>query len=99
VYPREVELVLEQHPSVGRAAVVGVPSRRWGEEVVAFVVPEGGAGLDEEEVRSHVRGVLAPHKRPKAVHEVDALPLNAVGKVLRPELVALARRLREEAGR
>jgi len=99
VYPREVELVLEQHPSVGRAAVVGVPSRRWGEEVVAFVVPEGGAGLDEEEVRSHVRRVLAPHKRPKAVHEVDDLPVNVVGKVLRAELVALAQRLRGEAGR
>jgi len=67
--------------------------------VVAFVVPEGGAGLDEEEVRSHVRRVLAPHKRPKAVHEVDDLPVNVVGKVLRAELVALAQRLRGEAGR
>ena len=41
VSPREVELALEEHPSVSRAAVVGVPSERWGEQVVAFVVPEG----------------------------------------------------------
>ena len=43
VSPREVELALEEHPAVARAAVVGVPSERWGEEVVAFVVPATAA--------------------------------------------------------
>ena len=94
VYPREVEHVLEAHPSVARAAVVGVPSPRWGEEVVAFVVPAGAGGIDEHEIRSHARELLAPYKCPKAVHSTDELPVNAVGKVQRAELVELGRRLR-----
>jgi malonyl-CoA/methylmalonyl-CoA synthetase len=94
VYPREVELVLEGHPAVGRAAVVGVPSQRWGEEVVAFIVPARGEKIDAEEIRSHARRLLAPHKCPKVVHQAEEVPVNALGKVLRPELVALAERLR-----
>ncbi len=91
VYPREVELVLETHPSVGRAAVVGVPSERWGEAVVAFVVPEG-AGVDRDEVGAHAREMLAPYKCPKAVLETDALPFDEFGKLRRTELVETARK-------
>ena len=90
VYPREVELVLEQHPAVERAAVIGVPSERWGEAVVAFVVPREG-GLDEEEIREHARELLAPYKSPKAVLEADALPFDGFGKLRRGELVEMAK--------
>ena len=89
VYPREVELVLEQHPGVGRAAVVGVPSVRWGEAVVAFVVSEG-ASLDAAEVREHARELLAPYKMPKAVIETDTLPIDGFGKLRRGELLRMA---------
>jgi malonyl-CoA/methylmalonyl-CoA synthetase len=92
VYPREVELALEQHPAVERAAVVGIPSDRWGEEVVAFVVGAGGTEVDPDEIRAHARGLLAPYKCPKTVREAEELPVNTLGKVLRPELVAQARR-------
>lgn len=89
VYPREVELVLEQHPKVQRAAVVGIPSKRWGEQVVAFVVPTEGR-VSREEIREHAREMLAPYKAPKAVLQVEALPIDGFGKLRRAELVELA---------
>jgi malonyl-CoA/methylmalonyl-CoA synthetase len=89
VYPKEVELVLEQHPGVERAAVVGVPSERWGEAVVAFVVP-AGADVDGNELREHARELLAPYKTPKVVLSTDALPFDSFGKLRRSELAQLA---------
>jgi malonyl-CoA/methylmalonyl-CoA synthetase len=87
VYPREVELVLEEDPAVARAVVVGAPSERWGEEVVAFVVVANGDGLDRDSLDRHVRDRLAPYKCPKRVIEIDELPVNRMGKVVRGELV------------
>ena len=85
VYPREVEDVLLTHPAVAEVAVVGTPSAEWGETVTAFVVPateqpSAAALLEFAGER------LAPFKRPRAVHFVDALPRNALGKVLKHEL-------------
>jgi malonyl-CoA/methylmalonyl-CoA synthetase len=96
VYPREVELVLEEHPAVARAAVAGVPSARWGEEVIALVVPSSGlAELVHDELADHCRAALAPYKRPKAIFAVKHLPLTSVGKLRRPAVAELATRLRE----
>ena len=92
VYPREVELVLEEHPSVLEVAVAGVPSERWGEEVTAFVVAAASAGPDEQAIEdaiiafAHER--LAAYKCPKRVVAVDRLPRNAMGKVQRSILAA-----------
>jgi malonyl-CoA/methylmalonyl-CoA synthetase len=96
VYPREVESALEEHRAVQRAAVVGLPSARWGEEVVAFVVPREGEEVDPGEVGAHARELLAPYKCPKAVYVTAELPLNALGKLQRPRLVELGERLRRE---
>jgi malonyl-CoA/methylmalonyl-CoA synthetase len=83
VYPREVEFALESHPAVARAAVVGVPSERWGEEVVAAVVPAGrGDAPRDEDLLEFARSRLAPYKCPKRVLVVDELPVNAMGKVM-----------------
>jgi malonyl-CoA/methylmalonyl-CoA synthetase len=90
VYPREVELALEEDPAVARAAVVGVPSERWGEEVVAFVVPEGDASIEPAALIAAARTRLAAYKAPKLVHVVTELPLNALGKIVRAELVEYA---------
>ena len=90
VYPREVELVLEDHAAVEGAVVVGVPSERWGEEVVAFVVPAGDDGVNEEELSSHARERLSAYKCPKMFFAVRELPRNEVGKVLKEELVRMA---------
>jgi malonyl-CoA/methylmalonyl-CoA synthetase len=88
VYPREVELVLEEHPSVHEVAVCGVPSEKWGEEVTAFVVPSGSAPLSEQEVIAFAHERLASYKCPKRVISVRSLPRNAMGKVQRSVLTS-----------
>jgi malonyl-CoA/methylmalonyl-CoA synthetase len=88
VYPREVELVLEEHPSVHEVAVCGVPSEKWGEEVTAFVVPSGSALLSEKEVIAFAHERLASYKCPKRVITVQSLPRNAMGKVQRSALTS-----------
>jgi malonyl-CoA/methylmalonyl-CoA synthetase len=85
VYPREVEDVLLEHPSVDEVAVVGEPSDEWGELVVAVVVPAPGA-RDPDALLAYAAEQLAAYKRPRRVRYVDALPRNALGKVLRAEL-------------
>jgi malonyl-CoA/methylmalonyl-CoA synthetase len=85
VYPREVEDVLRAHPAVADVAVVGQPSVEWGETVVAVVVRNGRVKADE--LTAFCAGRLAPYKRPRAVRFVDDLPRNALGKVLRDQLV------------
>ena len=84
VYPREVEMVLEQHPAVAEVAVAGMPSERWGEEVTAFVVAR--SPVEANELISYARDRLATYKCPRAVHFIDALPRNAMGKVDRSKL-------------
>jgi malonyl-CoA/methylmalonyl-CoA synthetase len=87
VYPREVEFALEAHPGVARAAVVGVPSARWGEEVVAAIVPARSATAPgDQELLEFARSRLAGYKCPKRVVVVPDLPANAMGKVLAPEV-------------
>jgi malonyl-CoA/methylmalonyl-CoA synthetase len=88
VYPREVEEVLRSHAGVEDAAVVGAPSEQWGESVVAFVVPSdraaGSALVASLQEWSEAR--LASYKRPREWRLVDAIPRNALGKVLRHQL-------------
>ncbi len=86
VYPREVELVLEEHPAVEEVAVVGIPSDAWGEEVTAFVVPSKAQPLVEGELISFARERLATYKCPRRVVVVDRLPRNAMGKIERAKL-------------
>ena len=86
VYPREVEIVLEAHPSVAEAAVTGVPHERWGEQVTAWVVVRDGHGFDEADLIAHARTRLAGYKCPKRVFQLSALPRNHVGKIVRSAL-------------
>ncbi len=89
VAPTEVEAVLEEHPAVLEAAVVGRVDERWGEAVTALVVARPGApGPDGEELRAHCAARLAPYKVPKRVAVVAGpLPRTRSGKLLRRELV------------
>lgn len=80
VDPHEVEAVLRDYPAIADACVVGLPDPEWGEVVAAVVVPAEGA-FDAEAAEAWSRERLAPPKRPRRWLPVDALPLNANGKV------------------
>ena len=86
VYPSDLEEVLRQHPAVADVAVAGVPSARWGETPVAFVVPAPGAQIDEDAVCSWANTRLGKAQRLAAVQFVDTLPRSEVGKVLKRQL-------------
>jgi malonyl-CoA/methylmalonyl-CoA synthetase len=90
VYPREVESALELAPGIAEAAVVGVPSQRWGEEVVAVVVPADEEGFDPDRILLDVRRRLSPYKCPKRIVAVASLPRNHMGKLVRRELAEVA---------
>jgi long-chain acyl-CoA synthetase len=84
VYPAEVESVLREHPAVEDVAVIGLPDAKWGEVVVAVVVPR--AGVDARDIVEQARKRIAGFKLPKRVEFIDALPRNAAGKVLKRAL-------------
>ncbi len=90
VYPAEVEQVLARMDGIADAAVIGVPDPRLGEVGRAFVVTRPGTDLDEASVIAYTREHLANFKAPRSVRFVDALPRNAGGKVVKPQLRELA---------
>ncbi|MCI0642495.1 MAG: AMP-binding protein, partial [Gemmataceae bacterium] len=85
VYPQIVERVINSCPGVRESAVLGIPDQRKGERVVAAVVRDDAA-LDEQQLRDFWSSRLVDYQRPKDVVFVDALPRNALGKVLKREL-------------
>jgi acyl-CoA synthetase (AMP-forming)/AMP-acid ligase II len=85
IYPAEVEAILMAHPAVADAAVVGWPSREFGEEIAAFVRARGA--VEAAELTAWCRTRLAAYKRPKEIFLVPDLPRNSAGKVLKAELV------------
>ena len=92
IYPREIEDVLFEHPSVGEVAVVGIPDERWGEVVVAFVRAAPGESVKEVDLFSYCREHLSPQKTPRQWVTLDEFPLTPSGKiqkfVLRDRFVA-----------
>ncbi len=89
VYPAEVERVLAEEPAVQASAVFGIPDERLGERVVAVVELVEGAEWDEEAVRARCLAELAKYKVPERIVVVDALPRNAMGKVVRTDLPSM----------
>jgi len=81
VYPKEIELLIDDLPGVLESAVIGVPHPDFGEGVVAVVVPETGAAPSAAEISAGISTALARFKQPKAVMLVDELPRNTMGKV------------------
>jgi acyl-CoA synthetase (AMP-forming)/AMP-acid ligase II len=85
-YPAEIENMLSDHPAVSQVAIVGVPDERMGEVGYAYVVLRPGQTLDQDELIAWSRERMANYKVPRYVQVVDALPLNASGKILKFEL-------------
>jgi fatty-acyl-CoA synthase len=81
VYPREVEEFLYSHPDIADVQVIGVPDPRYGEELMAWVIPRGSATLDAEAIRAFCQGRIAHYKIPRYVKTVDAFPMTVTGKV------------------
>lgn len=88
IYPREIEEVLNRHPAIAQAAVVGLPDEHYGEEIHAAVVLRDGVTARPTEIVAWSREHLARHKYPRHVHIVERFPLGPSGKVLKRELAA-----------
>jgi fatty-acyl-CoA synthase len=81
VYPREVEEFLYGHPGIADVQVIGVPDERYGEQLMAWIVPRSGATLDQEAVRAFCEGKIAHYKIPHYVKMVNEFPMTVTGKV------------------
>ena len=81
IYPREIEEFLYRHPAVQDVQVVGVPDKKYGEELCAWIILRPGAALDEEGVREFCKGQIAHYKVPRYIRFVDAFPMTVTGKV------------------
>lgn len=90
VYPAEVENTLLLHESIGQVAVIGVPDERMGDVAMAYVVPAPGRSIDPAAIIGWARERLANYKVPRHVVAIEALPINASGKVVKTELRARA---------
>lgn len=79
IYPREIEEMLTTYPGIAEAAVIGAPHAEWGEVPVAYLVCT--AAIDHEDLVRYCRSQLASFKVPRAIHHIEALPRNAMGKL------------------
>ncbi len=90
IYPREIEDVLRTHHGVADVAVIGVPDERWGERLLAFIVPAQNQSPSDEELIAHATSMLAGYKVPRHYRLIAALPRDPAGKLLKQRLRALA---------
>ena len=86
ISPEEVEQVLQSHPAIDEAAIIGIPDLDWGERVRAIVVAKAGVVVDEADVIEFCRQRLASYKKPESVVVTSELPRNPLGKVLKTTL-------------
>ena len=98
IYPREIEEFLYHLPGVRDVQVAGVPSKKYGEEVGAFIILEDGVKMTVEEVRDYCRGKIARYKIPKYVFFVDEYPFTGSGKIQKFKLRDLSLKLCAEQG-
>ena len=90
IYPKEIEDFIYTHEKVSDVQVVGVPSKDYGEEIMAFVIPKEGETLTEDEIKDYVRGSMAKYKVPSFVSFITEFPMNGAGKILKYKLREMA---------
>lgn len=96
VYPAEIENILLESPAISEASVVGRPDPRWGEAIVAVVVPAPGTKMTAADVLAQLEGRVARYKYPREIVFADALPRNALGKVMKDRVRAEVASSREQ---
>lgn len=90
IYPSEIEGYLEEHPAVQEVAVIGIPDEKYGEEIMAFVVPDPEKELTETEIIDYAQSKITKYKAPSQVRFVESLPRTLIGKVEKKELRKMA---------
>jgi fatty-acyl-CoA synthase len=86
VYPREIEEFLYRHPAVADVSVIGVPSEKYGEEVVAWVKLREGAVCTEEDLSGFCKGQISSYKIPRYWKFTDSFPMTVTGKIRKVEM-------------
>jgi fatty-acyl-CoA synthase len=81
IYPREIEEFLHRHPKIGDVQVFGLPDRKYGEEVCAWIRLRGGHQSSPDEIRDYCRGQIATYKIPRYIRFTDAFPMTVTGKI------------------
>jgi fatty-acyl-CoA synthase len=81
VYPREIEEFLYGHPDISDVQVIGVPDKKYGEEIMAWVKLREGATLTDDDIKAFCRGSIAHYKVPRYIHFADEFPMTVTGKV------------------
>lgn len=91
IYPREIEEFLYTCPGVADVQVVGVPDEKYGEELMAWIIPKEGIQLQEDDVRAFCKGAISHHKIPRYIELTDSYPMTASGKIQKFKLRELSR--------
>ena len=83
IYPKEIEEFIYTHPGVRDVQVIGVPDKRYGEEIMACIILKEPGSMTVEEMTNYIKASMARHKVPRYIEFVDAFPMNAAGKILK----------------
>jgi fatty-acyl-CoA synthase len=83
IYPKEIEEFIYTHPAVRDVQVIGVPDKKYGEEIMACIILKEKDSITQEEMIDYIKASMARHKTPKYIEFVDSFPMNAAGKILK----------------
>lgn len=83
IYPKEIEEFIYTHPAVKDVQVIGVPDKKYGEEIMACIILKENNSITVEEMSEYIKASMARHKVPKYISFVDSFPMNAAGKILK----------------
>ncbi len=86
IYPKEIEDFIHHMDGIQDVQVVGVPSKKYGEQPGAFIIRKPGVEMTAEDVQDFCRGKIAWHKIPKYIHFIDSYPLTTSGKIMKYKL-------------
>ena len=83
IYPKEIEEFIYTHPEVQDVQVIGVPDKKYGEEIMACIILKKPGAVSVDEMRSYIAASMARHKTPRYIEFVESFPMNAAGKILK----------------